>query len=343
METPVKPEVFFNSLALSTPSDGDALQRFGAGVCLDVRGQLELDKQIVEQYVSRAEHFPFPLIVLVDARTDPCHALVSAADCVITDVTELGLLQAGIRRAPIAAMTLIRLSRAIESLSLESALDMESLAFSALQGGCEYSRYLSARKPLRAPVEEAGLPVLLERTNDELTITLNRPAQRNSISMRVRDALVEAFQLAGSDESITRVILNANGKCFSVGGELTEFGTCPDTSTAHLVRTLAMPGRCLARIADRCEAYVHGACIGAGVELPAFAARVLASPNSYFQLPEIGFGLIPGAGGCVSISRRIGRHRFNWMALSGKRINANQALDLGLVDELADGPAYVCE
>jgi enoyl-CoA hydratase/carnithine racemase len=333
---PLKPDLFFDRFAPNMPSDGDALARFGRGVCLDLRGQAPLEAALLERYRRGAERFSFPLIALIDADAKVDYALIDFADCVITDIAELNVLQAGISRAPIAAMTLIRLSRALESLSPESALDMESMAFAALQGGCEYQRYLDMRESPESPADENTSPVLLVRNEHELTITLNQPAQRNAISVRVRDALVEAFELVRCDDSITRVRLNGNGKCFSVGGALSEFGTCPDTSTAHLVRTLAMPGRHLARIADRCEAYVHGACIGAGVELPAFAARVVASPNSYFQLPEIGFGLIPGAGGCLSIPRRIGRHRFNWLALTGKRINARTALEWGLVDEVGD-------
>jgi enoyl-CoA hydratase/carnithine racemase len=80
---------------------------------------------------------------------------------------------------------------------------------------------------------------------------------------------------------------------------------------------------------------VHGACIGAGVELPAFAHRVTAAANSHFQLPELKMGLLPGAGGCVSLSRRIGRHRTALLCLTGRRINAATALAWGLVDDIA--------
>jgi enoyl-CoA hydratase/carnithine racemase len=80
---------------------------------------------------------------------------------------------------------------------------------------------------------------------------------------------------------------------------------------------------------------VQGACHGAGVELPAFAVRVVADPAATFTLPEIAMGLIPGAGGTVSITKRIGRHRTAWLAITGKALDAETALDWGLVDELA--------
>ena len=65
------------------------------------------------------------------------------------------------------------------------------------------------------------------------------------------------------------------------------------------------------------------------------ATTVVADSNTFFQLPEIKLGLLPGAGGTVSILRRIGRHRTAYLALSARRINAATALEWGLVDEIA--------
>ena len=68
--------------------------------------------------------------------------------------------------------------------------------------------------------------------------------------------------------------------------------------------------------------------------MPAFAGRVVAREDAFFQLPEVGMGLIPGAGGTTSILRRIGKRRLAYMALTGARIDAGTALDWGLVDAL---------
>jgi enoyl-CoA hydratase/carnithine racemase len=152
----------------------------------------------------------------------------------------------------------------------------------------------------------------------------------------MRDGLCEALALAVADPSIRSVRLSGNGKCFSSGGDLDEFGTAPDSATAHAVRSLRLPAALLAQCADRVEARVHGACVGAGAELPAFARRVEATSDAFFLLPEVGLGLIPGAGGCVSIPRRVGRQRAAYMALSGARIGAAQALDWGLIDAIVD-------
>ena len=214
---------------------------------------------------------------------------------------------------------------------------MESLAYATLQGGAEFRRWLDTHKSAAPAVPtETGPAIAMTREADSLVLELDRPSNRNAINVEMRDALVEALQLVIADDSLRRVTICGRGKCFSVGGDLTEFGTLPDPASAHAIRSLTMPGRFLARCADRIEARVHGACIGSGVELPAFAQRVVAAPETFFHLPELEFGLIPGGGGCVGIPRRIGRQRTAWLVLSGKRINAKTALAWGLVDEIAD-------
>jgi enoyl-CoA hydratase/carnithine racemase len=90
----------------------------------------------------------------------------------------------------------------------------------------------------------------------------------------------------------------------------------------------------MAGVADRVVAFLHGSCFGSGIELSAFAARVVARPDTVIGLPEVSLGLIPGAGGTVSLPRRIGRHRTAWLALTGRTIDAATARAWGLVDEI---------
>lgn len=93
------------------------------------------------------------------------------------------------------------------------------------------------------------------------------------------------------------VVLDGAGPLFSAGGDLAEFGTAPDLSTAHFVRTRGGAGILMHRLAGRLEVRLHGPCVGAGIELPAFAGRVVARSDATFRLPEVAMGLIPGAGG----------------------------------------------
>ena len=78
--------------------------------------------------------------------------------------------------------------------------------------------------------------------------------------------------------------------------------------------------------------------MGAGLELAALAARVVATPDATFRLPELGLGLIPGAGGTATLPRRIGPQLTAWMALTGATVDAPTALRWHLVDEITPPP-----
>ncbi len=275
---------------------------------------------------------PCPVIGILSGRADS--VIRKACDIVLEKPEQAMPLLANIYQSPIASAVLVQLLRATESLPVADALSMESMAYATLQSGPEYKQWLATSKPSPQTITDSGPPVILTRDKNRLSIELNRASNRNAMSVEVRDALVEALQLVLADTSIRAVEISGRGKCFSIGGDLSEFGTVPDFATGHVVRSLILPGRLLAQCAKRVTVRVHGACIGAGIELPAFASRIVASKDTFFHLPEVHFGLIPGAGGCVSISRRIGRQRLGWLALSGKRINAKLALAWGLIDAL---------
>ena len=299
---------------------------------LDTRGALrDADAQRLAAWLSQR---PCPVIGLADESDDG--AAIRACDVRVTDVDEAAALIANIRHSPIAAAVLVQLLRLSSRLPLADALVAESLAYSTLQAGPEFRKWLELhRAPAPAAHSDSGAAVLISRDNDVLTLELNRASNRNGMTVELRDALIEALQLVLADQQIRRVQLSGRGKCFSTGGDLTEFGTAPDPATAHVVRSLALPGRLLAQCAARVSVKVHGACIGSGIEFPAFASHLTAAADAYFQLPELKFGLIPGAGGTVSIARRVGRQRAAWLMLSGKRIDARKALAWGLVDEIA--------
>ncbi|MFE5027504.1 enoyl-CoA hydratase/isomerase family protein [Streptomyces sp. NPDC056656] len=234
---------------------------------------------------------------------------------------------------PVAALTLNSLLRLTEHLPVAQALDAESLAYSTLLGGAGFARWADARGKRPAPPHTpTAEPVLLRREGDTLRLTLNRPQRRNAHSAELRDALVAALRVAQWDDSLAHVVLDGNGPSFCSGGDLDEFGTTGDLAAAHLLRTRAGAARPLHALRERITARLHGHCIGAGIELPAFASRVIADPATVFRLPELGMGLIPGAGGTVSIPRRIGRWRTAHMVLTGDTIDAARALSWGLVD-----------
>lgn len=256
-------------------------------------------------------------------------------DTAVPDLKAARVLTDNIRSFPRSAMTLVQVLRHNEHASVHEGLLMESLAYATLQGGEEFRRFLADKKPPPAPRHYTEPAVLCEREGDQLRLTLNRPDKRNAFSAAMREGLVEALQLLQQDPAIAKAQIRGAGECFCVGGDLDEFGQFPDIATGHAIRSTRNAGRLISQMATRIECHVHRACIGAGIELPAFCHRVVAEPATYFQLPEIKLGLVPGAGGTVSILQRIGRHRSTWMGLSGKRVNAKTALTWGLIDAIA--------
>jgi enoyl-CoA hydratase/carnithine racemase len=228
----------------------------------------------------------------------------------------------------------VRLLPLTASLPVLAGLVAESQAYSMLLAGPEFLAWRE-RTPRRVVADQDGEPVLLSREGAVLRIALNRPRRHNAFSHDVRDGLVAALDVALADPS-ARVELTGRGPSFCSGGDLDEFGTAPDVVTAHLIRLHRSPGAAVHACADRVRAVVHGACIGAGIEIPAFAGCLLARSDAYFRLPELRMGLIPGAGGTVSVTRRIGRWRTAYLALSGQPIDVPTALRWGLVDGRAD-------
>jgi enoyl-CoA hydratase/carnithine racemase len=239
---------------------------------------------------------------------------------------------------PNAAAVVVQLLRLLPSLSSEEGLTAESMAYALLQGSEEHAEWIEDRRREFTVGRSPGR-VALDRDGDRLTITLDHAESGNAIDRHMRDGLYEALSLAALEPEITVISLRGAGRTFSLGAELAEFGTTCDPATAHAIRYRTLPARAVLGCADRLEAHVQGACVGAGLELAAYARRITAAPDAWFQLPELAMGILPGAGGCVSLTGRIGRQRTALMILSGKRLSARHALAWGLVDAIVDEPA----
>lgn len=269
-------------------------------------------------------------ILLTSADRPPAPWVGVGLDGMAAAIADLGVTA---RACPAAAAVFATVLRLGDALDFEGALAVESLAYSALLGGSEFRAWRTAR-PARERLAVDGPLLRLERRDDTTIITLARPQARNPIGARMRDELTEALRLVRLDPSMTRVELRGEGACFSAGGDLDEFGQAQDLGLAHVIRTQRSVARLVRGIGDRLSVFIQGAAIGGGIEIAAAAATVIADPAAVFRLPEVGMGLIPGAGGTATLPRRIGRHRTCFMGLTCRDIAADQALDWGLVDRL---------
>ena len=290
---------------------------------------------------------PWVNVVVVDDDLDSVFApLVDAFDVVIGDGTAseaavdvtntdscLEELAAAITASPLASVALAQLLRVSHDLPIGQALHAESLTYAMLQTSERFQTWLAGRDNNTHfdPEEHA---VALDLAGSLLTITLQRPARRNALNVAMRDQLCQALELVDLDRSIDGALLVGAGSNFCAGGDLDEFGSTPSPAAGHHVRMVRSLPTLMHRVANRVRVHVHGACVGAGIELPAFANSIIAHPDATFRLPEIAFGLVPGAGGTVSVTRRCGRHRTAWLALTGTTIDAEHALRWQLIDRI---------
>jgi len=243
-------------------------------------------------------------------------------------------LEAVVSAQPAAASVCAQVLRLSPALPFDGALAVESMAFSMLLASQAFGEWRAAR-PVRSRGDDHEERVGVTLDDCGLRIELARPEVRNAFDAPMRDALADALAFALEHPDAPPVTLTGQGPCFSAGGDLDAFGSAPDAALAHLIRTLRAPARLAHALGARLTVEVHGACVGAGIEIPAAAARVVARGDATFRLPEVAMGLIPGAGGTASLPRRIGRHRAAWLAISGETLDAEAALAWGLVDSVS--------
>lgn len=238
-------------------------------------------------------------------------------------------------RYPTAAAVCDDVLRACDPrMGTRNGLTTESLAYSTLQSGTEFAEWLDAQGPRE--LHEQADAVRLYRDGPELGIEFNRPGRHNAFSNVLRAGLIGGLRVALADDTVESVTLAGAGSSFCSGGDLKEFGLLSDPANAHLARTRYSPAILLAELRDRLgpalRARVHGAVLGSGLEMASFCGTVTSEPDAVFGLPELQLGLLPGAGGTVSIPRRIGRWRTAYLVLSGARIGVGTAAEWGLID-----------
>lgn len=173
-------------------------------------------------------------------------------------------------------------------------------------------------------------PVRIEREGEVAVVVIDNPPV-NASSHAVREGLLSAVAGIDADESVRAVVLIGTGRAFMGGADIREFDKPPGEPQLPAV---------IAAIMDSPKPWVaamHGAALGGGLEL-AFACDVrLASPGTLVGLPEVTLGIIPGAGGTQHLPRIVGVARAIDLICAGKRLTAEEAAPLGIVDYVIEG------
>ena len=174
--------------------------------------------------------------------------------------------------------------------------------------------------------------VIFEKQGNIGYVTLNRPRVLNVYSVQMRDDLYEVLSAIKADDEIRVVILKGAGdKAFSAGADLSEFLTAPSVVKARKIRLLRDLWGLFRSMPQPLIAALHGYVLGSGMEIALFCDIRIAAENAVFGLPEMGLGIIPGAGGTQTLPRVIGLSRSLDMLLTNRRLDAREALDSGLV------------
>ena len=174
--------------------------------------------------------------------------------------------------------------------------------------------------------------VLVERDGAVGVVTLNRPRAMNALSLSAMQALSRAFESFETDDSIRVVVLAGGPRAFAAGADIGEMKDLANSGAAqavladHLARWDAV-GRCR----KPTIAAVSGFALGGGCELAMACDLIVASETAVFGQPEILVGVIPGAGGTQRLTKAVGKSLAMDMVLTGRRLNAREALAVGLV------------
>ncbi len=177
--------------------------------------------------------------------------------------------------------------------------------------------------------------LLFQKVGAVAHISLDRPQVVNAYNIQMRDDFSEALSAVQLDPEVRALLITGEGRGFCAGADLTEFGSAPSQVIARRVRWERDVWGQLVNLDKPIVAAVHGFCIGSGLEIALLCDLRTAAAGTIFALPEVQLGMIPAAGGTQTLPRVAGRSQVLDLLLTGRRIEAEEALAMGLVTRLA--------
>ncbi|MBF4163283.1 enoyl-CoA hydratase/isomerase family protein [Nocardioides acrostichi] len=167
-------------------------------------------------------------------------------------------------------------------------------------------------------------------------VTLDRPEALNALSLPMLDALADAVAQARRTRARVLVLTSSSTRAFCVGADLKERGALTAQQFEAARPAMIAAYRSFLRADIPVVAAVSGYCLGGGFELALGADFIVCDDTAVFGLPEVRVGIIPGGGGTQLLSRRTGWGPAAELVMTGRRVDAHQALALGVVDRLVD-------
>ncbi|MBN1190518.1 MAG: enoyl-CoA hydratase/isomerase family protein [Dehalococcoidales bacterium] len=184
--------------------------------------------------------------------------------------------------------------------------------------------------------------IIFDKSNSIARITLNRPSALNAYSIKMRDELFEVLGAVNEDPEVHVVLIKGAGeKAFCAGADLTEFLTAPPPVFARRARFDRDIWVRFINIQKPFIAALHGYVLGSGIEMSLCCDIRLCAEDARFGLPEVTLGIIPAAGGSQTLPRMIGSSAALDILLTGRWLNAEEALKLKLVNRVIPRPALL--
>jgi enoyl-CoA hydratase/carnithine racemase len=175
--------------------------------------------------------------------------------------------------------------------------------------------------------------VTLEVTDGIGTIRLDRPPM-NALNRQLQEEIRAAARAASVDSSVKAVIVYGGEKVFAAGADIKEMAELSAAQMAAIAGELQSALGSLAEIPKPVVAAVTGYALGGGLEVALGADRRIVGDNVKLGVPEVLLGVIPGGGGTQRLARLIGPSRAKDMVFTGRFVGADEALRIGLVDEV---------
>ena len=185
--------------------------------------------------------------------------------------------------------------------------------------------------------------VLYEKDDSIAIVSLNRPKVFNAYNVEMRDDLHEILQAVRDDPEVRVMILRGEGPAFSTGGDVSEFGSAPSPVRAREVRWQRDNWGMLLHLPQPTIAAVHGYTVGGGMEMALLCDLCIAADDTIFFLPETSLGMIPGVAGTQTAPRAIRLGRALDMVLTGKQFTADQAVQIGLANQVVSRDTLLTE
>jgi enoyl-CoA hydratase len=176
--------------------------------------------------------------------------------------------------------------------------------------------------------------VLYEKESSIAIVALNRPRMLNAYNVEMRDDLYQILLAVRDDPEVRVMILRGEGPAFSTGGDVSEFGSAPSPTSAREIRWQRDVWGTLLRLPQPTIAAVHGYTVGGGMEMALLCDLCIAADDAIFFLPESGLAMIPGVAGTQTAPRAVRMGRALDMVLTGKRVAAQEAMQIGLANRV---------